>query len=140
MIIYSLINFMVTVKRLINGGDLFGEIGEFKKFAKISRRQIKTLQSLYIPVLEITKLIICQIVIFEKPANKIAAKYSCFTTNNHTHDHDQLYTYYGHRCDLWIKKSSPTPSGPRGGGGGGGGGGICKYMYMIHVKSDAADP
>ena len=58
---------MVTVKRLINGGDLFGEIGKFKKIAKISRHQIKTLQSLYIPVLEIAKLIICQIVVFEKP-------------------------------------------------------------------------
>ena len=28
-----------TVKRLIIGDDLFGEIGEFKKFAKINRHQ-----------------------------------------------------------------------------------------------------
>ena len=38
-----------TVRRLIIGGNLFGEIGEFKKFAKIYRHQIKTLQSLDIP-------------------------------------------------------------------------------------------
>ena len=53
-----------TVKRLIIDDDLFGEIGKFKKFAKISCRQIITLQSLYIAVLEIAKLILCQIVIY----------------------------------------------------------------------------
>ena len=66
---------MFTVKRLIIGYDLF----EFKNFAKSSRRQIKISQSLDIPVLEIAKLILCQIVIFEKPPNIIAAKYSRFT-------------------------------------------------------------
>ena len=35
-----------TVKRLIIGDYLFGEIGEFFKFAKISCHQIETLQSL----------------------------------------------------------------------------------------------
>ena len=35
-----------TVKRLIIGDYLFGEIGEFFKFAKISCHQIGTLQSL----------------------------------------------------------------------------------------------
>ena len=35
----------VTVKQLIIGDDLFGEIGKFKKFSKISHRQIKTSQS-----------------------------------------------------------------------------------------------
>ena len=39
---------LTTEKRLIIGDDLFGEIGEFKKFAKISCPQIITLQSLYI--------------------------------------------------------------------------------------------
>ena len=74
-----------AVKQLITsiGEDLFGEIGELKKFAKISHHQIKTSQSLDIPVLEIAKLILCQIVIyiyiFEKPPNIIAAKYSRFT-------------------------------------------------------------
>ena len=29
-----------TVKQLIIGDDLFGEIGEFRKFAKINHRQI----------------------------------------------------------------------------------------------------
>ena len=53
---------MITVKRLINGDDLFGE---FKKFAKISCCQIKTSQSLDFPVLESANLIICQMVIFE---------------------------------------------------------------------------
>ena len=38
-----------TVKRLVIGADLFGEIGIFKKFGKISRRQIKISQSLDIP-------------------------------------------------------------------------------------------
>ena len=46
-----------TVKRLIIGDDLFGEIGELKKFAKISRRQIVILQFLDIPVLEIAKIL-----------------------------------------------------------------------------------
>ena len=69
-----------TVKQFIIGHDLFGEIGEFKKFAKIYiRRQIKTSPFLDSPVLEISKLIPCQIVIFEKPPNKISAKYSRFT-------------------------------------------------------------
>ena len=36
----------VTVKRLIIGDYLFGEIGEFFKFTKISCHQIETLQSL----------------------------------------------------------------------------------------------
>ena len=67
------------MKRLIIGDDLFGEIGEFKKFPKISCHQIITLQSLYIAVLEIAKLILCQIVIFEKPPNIISTKYSRFT-------------------------------------------------------------
>ena len=60
-----------TVKRLIIGEDLFGEIGEFKKFAKISRRQIKTSQSENRQINSI-----------------IAPKYSRFTAerNNH-HDH-----------------------------------------------------
>ena len=71
-----------TVKRLIIGDDLSGEIGEFKKFAKISRRQITISQFLDSPVLEIAKLILCQIVISEKPPYIIAAKYSCFTVNN----------------------------------------------------------
>ena len=35
-----------TVKQLIIGDYLFGEIGEFFKFAKISCHQIETLQSL----------------------------------------------------------------------------------------------
>ena len=52
---------------------------KFFKFAEISRRQIKLSQFLDIPILEITKLILCQIVIFEKPPNKIAVKYSSFT-------------------------------------------------------------
>ena len=52
-----------TVKRLIIGDNLFD-----KKFAKFSRCQIKTLQSFYIAVLEITKLNLCQIVIFWKTA------------------------------------------------------------------------
>ena len=30
----------ITVKRLIFGDNLFGEIGKFKKFAKINHRQI----------------------------------------------------------------------------------------------------
>ena len=72
----------ITVKWLIIGDNLFGEIGKFNKFAKICCRQIITLQSLYIAVLEITKLIICQIVIFEKPPNIIATKYSRFTVSN----------------------------------------------------------
>ena len=46
----------ITVIWLIIGDDLFGEIGEFKKFVKISCHQIITLQSLYIAVLEIAKL------------------------------------------------------------------------------------
>ena len=70
-----------TVKRLIIGVYLFGEIGEFKKFTEISRHQIKISQFLDIPVLEIAKLIICQTVIpvFEKGPNIIAAKNSRFT-------------------------------------------------------------
>ena len=58
---------------------LFGEFGELKKFVKISRRQIITFTSLDITVLEIAKLIIHQIAIFEKPPNIIATKYSHFT-------------------------------------------------------------
>ena len=38
--------FIYTVKQLIIGDYLFGEIGEFFKFAKISCHQIETLQSL----------------------------------------------------------------------------------------------
>ena len=72
---------MYTVRRLIFGDDLFGEIGEFKFFSKISCRQIITLQSLYIAVLEIAKLILCQIVVFEKPPNIIATKYSRLTVS-----------------------------------------------------------
>ena len=49
---------------------------QIKKFAKTSRRQIKTPQSLDIPVLEISKLILHQIAIFEKLPNIIAAKFS----------------------------------------------------------------
>ena len=76
---YICLEKIFTVKRLIIGYDLFGEIGEFKKIAKISCRQIITLQALYIAVLEIAKLILCQIVIFEKAPNIIATKYSSFT-------------------------------------------------------------
>ena len=54
------------------------KIGEFKKFAKISLRQIKTSQSLDIPVLEIGKLIFCQISIFEKPPNIVVLQLVCF--------------------------------------------------------------
>ena len=68
-----------TVKLLIIGDDLFGEIGELKKNDKISRRQITISQFLDIPVLEIAKLIICQIVMYDKPPNIIAAKYYRFT-------------------------------------------------------------
>ena len=53
-----------AVKRLIIDDNLFGEIGKFKKFAKISCRQVKISQSLDISVLEIAKLFFCQIVIF----------------------------------------------------------------------------
>ena len=42
----SVIYRSTTVKRLIIGDYLFGEIGEFFKFAKISCHQIGTLQSL----------------------------------------------------------------------------------------------
>ena len=55
------------------GHNLFGEFGE------INLRQITISQFLDIPVLEISKLILCQIVISEKPPNIIAAKYSRFT-------------------------------------------------------------
>ena len=42
---YSLIfKHLLTVKRLIIGEDLFGKIGEFTKFTKISCHQIKTSQ------------------------------------------------------------------------------------------------
>ena len=61
--------------------NLFGKIGEFKKIAKISHRQITISQFLDIPVLVIAKLIICQIVISEKLPNIIAAKYSRFTVH-----------------------------------------------------------
>ena len=61
-LIFLLLVQNTTVKQLI---ILFGEIGEFKKFAKISRLQINTSQSLDIPVLEIAKLILSQIAIFE---------------------------------------------------------------------------
>ena len=46
---------------MINYNNLFG------KFAKISCRQITISQFLNSPVLEIAKLILCQIVISEKP-------------------------------------------------------------------------
>ena len=70
--------YIYIVKRLFIGDDLFGEI--LKKIAKISCCQIKTSQSLDIPVLEISK--------FEKPPNIIAAKYSrfysaCFTSTKY---------------------------------------------------------
>ena len=39
-IIFTLV---FTVKRLITGDDLFGEIGEFKKFAKFNRHQNKNI-------------------------------------------------------------------------------------------------
>ena len=52
-----------TVKWLIIDDDLFGEIGEFKKFAKINLRQITISQFLAIQVMEIVKFILCQIVI-----------------------------------------------------------------------------
>ena len=64
-----------TVKQLIIGDYLFGEIGEFFKFAKISCHQIETLQSL-----DITSMGNRQIAIYlKKTPNIIAAKYSCFT-------------------------------------------------------------
>ena len=46
---------------------------------KISRRQIKTSQSLDIPVLEIAKLIIAKLSYLKKIPNTIAAKYFPFT-------------------------------------------------------------
>ena len=55
----------ITVKRLIIGDYLFGEIGEFFKFAKISCHQIVTLQSLDISSVgnrQINSLPNCQIV------------------------------------------------------------------------------
>ena len=66
-----------TVKQLIIGDDLFGESDELKKLSKNCRLQIKTFLSFDIPVLEITKLIIRQIAIFEKPP--IVNEYSRFT-------------------------------------------------------------
>ena len=69
----------IYCKTINYDNHLFGKIGEFKKIAKICHRQIKTLQSLDIPVLEIAKLILRQIVIFKKTPNIIAAKYSRFT-------------------------------------------------------------
>ena len=60
------------------GDDLFGEIDKLKKIVKISPHQIKTLQSFDIPVLEIAKLFVCQIVIFEKPPNIHVLQYAVY--------------------------------------------------------------
>ena len=71
---------MTKYCKMINN-NLFGEIGKFKKFAKISHK-IKRSQSLDILVLGISKLILRQMAIFEKPPNIIATKYSRFTVNS----------------------------------------------------------
>ena len=70
---------LFTVKRLIIGDDLFGKIGKFKQIRQNSSSPNKISQFLDIPVLEIAKLILCQIVIFERAPNIRAAKYSRFT-------------------------------------------------------------
>ena len=87
-----------TVKRLI-GDDLFGEIGKFKKFAKISRRQITISYFLDSPVLEIAKLILCQIVICEKTPNIIATKYSRFTEHILLH---HVYSHMHNSCSIKL--------------------------------------
>ena len=67
-LVYESSGHKYTVKLLIIGDDLF---------AKISRRQITISQFLYSSVGN-RQLILCQIVIAEKPPN-IATKYSRFT-------------------------------------------------------------
>ena len=96
-----------TVKRLIIGDYLFGEIGEFFKFAKISCHQIETLQSLDITSVgnrQINSLPNCHI---WKTANIIAAKYSRFTVNtftNRTRCHVGTYT----ACNKLEKCGTPV--------------------------------
>ena len=74
----SIFVFQFSIYPPINIQKLFGEIGEFFKFAKISCHQIETLQSLDITSVGNRQINSRQIAIFEKPPNIIASFYSIY--------------------------------------------------------------
>ena len=96
------ITYMYTIKLFIIGDNLFGEI---KKFAKINHHQITISQFLDNPVLEIAKLILCQIVISEKPPNIITVKYYSmhqrFVSARHTCKAKQNNTFVS--CNIGLQ-------------------------------------
>ena len=70
---------LITVKRWIIGEDLFGEIGEFNFFGKISRHQMKKYWDDPLSSNNIAKLNLRQIVIFSKAPNIIVTNIYRFT-------------------------------------------------------------
>ena len=77
-----------TVKRLIIGDYLFGEIGEFFKFAKISCHQIETLQSL-----DITS-------VGNRQINSLP---NCHIWKTAKYNSRQIFSFYSKHNDLWVQ-------------------------------------